>query len=289
MAKKTTTETTAEDPKTTALENVAPPGALVEYDYGDDEGAGFEHQTAADVSIPFIILLQALTPSVVERTDPMAMSGNMYNTVTERYYDRDKGFLFVPATTRHVYVKWVPRDKGGGFRGHLMPEDPIVQKAIKDSLKFGKYTMTEGDELLQLVETFYVYGAICDENGGAEGMALIAFTSSKIKPYKKWITKLRDLRIPRPNGKPPIKPPLYGNLCRMTAFGTKNTKGQPYFNFAVGPGDPRGLTSSLLHGDDPRFLLAKACGELVDSGQAKVDFEKQDGPSTEEDGGTAAF
>ena len=119
--------------KDDALEKTPEPGALVAYDYGDDEGVGYEHQTAADTSIPFIILLQGLSPQVKNRIHPMALDGNMMNNVTEQFYDRDQGFLFVPATTRHLFAKWVPRDRGGGFRGHLEPDNPIVLQAIKET------------------------------------------------------------------------------------------------------------------------------------------------------------
>lgn len=263
----------------TSLETQQPPGALAEIDYGDDEGAGYEHQTAADVSIPFIIMLQSGNPQVKERIHPLALDGNMMNTVTEEYFDRDQGFLFVPATTRHVYTKWVPRDAGGGFRGHLEPDDSRVAQAIKDSTKFGKYQITEGDELLQLTECFYVYGATCDENGGATGMAVLACTSSKITPYKKWNSRLRALSIPR-KGLPPVRPPLYGNLTRVFGQLEKNVHGL-FFVFGFKPGDNRGLMQSLLLRTDERFLMAKACKELVDSGTAKVDYSRQ-GPPEEE-------
>lgn len=277
MAIKDKSKTTSKDEET-AIVKTEEPGALAVYDYGEDAGSGFEHQTSADASIPFIVVLQALSPNVVERSHPMALPGNFYNTVTEQYYDRDKGFLFVPSTTRHMYGRWVPRDQGGGFRGHVTPEDQEVQKAIKNSQKFGKYLNDDG---LQLTETFYVYGAVCTEEGDADGMALIAFTSTKIKAYKKWMTRVRALRIPI-KGREPVQPPLCANLTRFVAGAEKNTKGS-FFVFSPQSGDPRGLMQSLLMPTDPRFQMAKACRELVDSGKAKVDFDKQEKPADGEE------
>lgn len=265
-----------------ALQTVVPPGALVAPDYGDDAGAGFEHQTAADVTIPFIIVLQSGSPQVKDRAHPMALDGNLYNTVTEQYYDRDQGLLFVPATTRQVYTMWVPRDQGGGFRGHLEPDDDRVTQAVKDAVKFGKYQVTVGDEILQLVECFYVYGAECDEEGNAVGMALLACTSTKITPYKKWNSRLRKLALP------PTRAPMCANLTRVVSDLEKNNQGS-FFVFGFKPGDPRGMLQSLLRPDDPRFMLAKACRELVDSGAAKVDFEKQGGDDGDSSTGKAPF
>jgi len=262
-----------------AITTTQPAGALVEYDYGDDEGAGFEHQTAADYSIPFLVLLQALSPQVTKRVHPMALPGNLYNTVTEQYYDGLKGVLFVPGTTRRMFARWVPRDEGGGFRGQLLPEDPAVLKAIEDSKKFGKYLTPDEEregKMLQLSETHYVYGALCDEDGGTAGMALIAFTSTKIANCKLWKTRMRNLEIPRGPGKTPGKPPMWANLTRITADTEKNNKGE-FYVFKMSPGDPRGMLQSLLLADDPRFQLAKQCAELVGSGQAKVDYSKSGG------------
>lgn len=251
---------------------------LAEYDYGDDDGAGYEHQDAADYTIPIINMLQGLSPSVVKRVDPMANAGNMYNTVTGEYYDANVGFLFVPATTRHVFCRWVPRKEGGGFRGQLNPEDPRVAQAVKDSLKFGKYITPDEEnpgKNLQLTETFYVYGAIVHEDGGVGGMALLPFTSTKIKPYKLWMTRMRNIKIDRP-GKSTIRPPMWANLTRVVAQAERNSEGD-FFVFGMKSGDPRGMDKSLLRPDDARFLAAKGVAEIVASGKEKVDYANQEG------------
>jgi hypothetical protein len=266
------------------IETIPTPGALVAYDYGEDEGAGYEHQDGSDITIPFMVLLQALSPQVKDRVHPLAVPGSMYNTVTEKYYSADQGFLFVPATTRHLYCRWVPRDEGGGFRGHHDPDEQLVIDAKKASTKFGKFLTPDPENPKkehQLVETRYVYGALCDEDGGADDMVLLAFTSTKITAYKKWMKRLRGISFPRPGGGPPVHPPLYSNLTRVVGMPADNAKGD-FFVFGMRPGDQRGLMESLLPATDPRFMMAKACKELVDTGKAKVDFEKQGTPEKTE-------
>jgi len=286
MATKTKSEKEEQKQPETAITTVDAPGALTEFDFGDDDGAGFEHQTGADYSIPFLVMLQALSPQVTKRVHPLALPGNMYNTVTETYYDGLKGVLFVPGTTRRMFARWVPRDEGGGFRGQLTPEDPIVLKSIEDSKKFGKYLTPDNEnegKMLQLVETIYVYGAVCDEENGTNGMALIAFTSTKLANYKTWNTRMRNLEIPRASLRP-IKPPMWANITRITGDLEHNKKNQEFYVYKMSPGDPRGMLQSLLRPDDPRFQLAKQCAELVGSGRAKVDYSKSGG---DEDDGAA--
>lgn len=252
-------------------------GAMVVHDYGEDSGRGYEHQSKADSSIPIINLLQALSPIVVAEK---AKAGQFYNTVTEQLWDREQGFLFLPATTRHVYAEWVPRNEGGGgggYRGQHEVDSPIVLEAIKKSVKFGKFKTEEGNNL---VETFYVYGVICGDDGRPESMALLPFWSTKIKPYRAWMTRLRGF-----NGANGGKIPLYANLTRITSFLDHNKENKQFYVTKISSGDPRGLMQSLLAQDDERFQMAKACNMLVDSDQAKVDFSKQNdgGEETGED------
>jgi hypothetical protein len=286
---------TDETPETTTVATVPTPGALsTSMDYGDDEGAGFENQTAADLSIPFITVLQPMSPQCVKRVHPMAQPGNLYNTVTETYYDMNIGILIVPATTRRMFAKWVPRDEGGGFRGHLDPDDPDVLDAKKRSINFGKYRVQvpnpkQGDGQpekvwLQLTETFYVYGVQCSEDGRPEGMVAVANTSSKITDYKKWMTRIRNVTLPPRQGSAmPIVPPLYAHLTRLKSRAESNVKGD-FFVFDYSPGDPRGLMQSLLLPTDPRFVMGRSAREMVDSGAAKADYARQGQDEAEVDG-----
>lgn len=262
----------------TAVAEMPKPGALVEYEYGEDEGKGYEHQSAADTRIPIINQMQDLSPAVKARK---ADVGDWRNSVTEQIWTKDQGFLFVPATTRHVFVEWVPREKGGGYRGQHQPDSDIVLAAIaaakKDpDAKFGEYYTPEGNELQ---ETFYVFGALCTEDGHADSMALIPFYSTKIRAYKGWMTRLRQTVITDAQGRR-VRPPLYAHLTRITS--TMDRRANNDFAIPViSSGDPRGIIQSLLKPDDERFLMAKACMQLVDSGEAKVDYAATKGDEGE--------
>lgn len=255
--------------KDEAIEKTQAPGALVEYEYGEDEGKGYEHQSAADTRIPIISLCQDLSPAVKARK---ANVGDFVNTVTEQIWEGKNGFLFVPATTRHTVVEWVPRDKGGGYRGQHALDSDIVLQAIEEHKKnpdagFGEWYTPDGNEL---VETFYVFGALCGEDGTAEGMVLVPFWSTKIRPYKGWMTRLRQTLITDAQGRR-VRPPLYAHLTRIKS--TMDRKGNNDFAIPViESGDQRGIVQSLLRPDDERFMMAKACMQLVDSGDAKVDY-----------------
>jgi hypothetical protein len=271
----------AKEKEETAL--VVPPQntAIQLPDYGDDYGKGFEHQDKSDYVIPFIVLLQSMSPLV---KDEKAKAGQWYNTVTEEIYDRDEGFLFIGGTTRHNYAEWTPRDDGGGFHGHRECDDPIVLKAVKEAKRFGRnlFDATEidkdGKEKIakhQLTETYYVYGAGVSELSGQVSMAVIANKSTMIRPYRTWMSRLADFKIEvERNGKKEKLPaPMYSHLTRVTSKRVEK-KGNDYYIPVYSSADLRGLAYSLLEKEDERFQTAKQCMMLVDAGKAEADPTK---------------
>lgn len=240
--------------------------AAFEYDE-DDIGAGFEHQTKADSSIPFVVLLQALSP-IVAGGESEAKAGNWFNTVTEQIWGKE-GFLFVPSTTRHVFGEWTPRDEGGGFHGNHEVDSPVVREAMANGARIGKMKLSNGHDL---VECFYVYGVICSEAGEPESMGVMAFNSTKIRSYKAWNTRLKQFVASTPNGR--VRVPMYAHLTRVVSELKKNDKGTFYIPTLKSAIDG-GLQASLLSKDDERFQAAKQLKQLVDSGDAKIDPNQQ--------------
>lgn len=237
--------------------------------YGEDDGAGFEGVSSADMVLPFLSVLQALSKPVQSGG---AKPGKLFNTVTEEVIDE---IGFVPAHVEHLFVEWVPRNKGGGFVGRHPANSEIVRKAQEASTKFGKYKNGDND----LAETFYVYGVTFDDDAQRIEPAVIAFTSTKISVYKKWMTSLRMFVMPSgDSGK--VRPPLFAHAAKVKAVSQKNKEGD-FYNFSIKPyeGDIR---SSLITPDDPRFQAAKTVREMVQAGKAKVADEAQDEPGADQ-------
>jgi hypothetical protein len=250
---------------------------IVVSDYAEYDGQGFEDQTQADLAIPFLSILQALSPQL-EDVDQGGMegakAGMIFNTVTEQLYDGKEGLLFLPAKTQHTFVEWVPRDAGGGFVAVHDPASELVKQAKAEADEFGKYKIGEND----LVETFYVYGVTCGpEPDDPTELAVLAFTSTKIKAYKRWNTKLSMFMLKTENGRK-IKPPMFAHLTRLTSVADKNNKGK-FFNVSLTPANGT-VKDSLLPPSDPRFESAAACKEMVDSGAARAAYETQQAAGT---------
>lgn len=264
------------DSKTTDVAVKEQNTAMAEYGaYADYAGAGFENQTSDDYSIPFLQILQALSPQLQENDS--LRQGMILNTVTGEVWDGKKGIAFVPATTQHVYVEWKPRDAGGGFVGIHEVNSDLVNHAKAASSEYGKYNTPDGNEL---IETFYVYGIALDDDGNASE-AVLAFSSTKIKKYKGWMTKAKTIQIPLPDGRR-IPAPLFAHRYRLKTVSEKNNKGQ-FFNWDAIAFDGANAQEARLLPDDPLFQSAVNIKSMIEQGKARAAYESQAPGSADEE------
>jgi len=266
-----------------AVATTAGNAVSTEVDYSAYSGSGFENQDNSDIQIPFLRILQALSPEIkpVEKGGiEGAKEGMLFNTVTQECYDE---VLFVPAVTKHVYNEWIPKDDGGGFVGTYNELDKLVIDAQADAkekdLPFGTLKTPDGHDL---VETFDVYGILVTENNDPMP-CIISFTSSKIKVYRKWMSSIRMFVLNTPNGK--IKPDLFAHLVKVTTVDEKNKAGQEYSNFKLTPANGK-LLDSLLGSNDELFIAGRDMHQLVKDGIAKADMSTSDAGVSTSEGGT---
>lgn len=248
-------------------------------DYGEDAGRGYEGQSQADMTIPFIAVLQANSPQITDREDCKPYM--LYNTVTEEVFDGLKdGILIVPALTQHTFVEWKPRDAGGGFVAQHSPESDVVKKAKAEG-EFGDYKTPAKNDL---VETFYIFAVIAEgavDKLAVGQFAVIAFTSTKIKVYKRWNTKIKMFTLQLPDGRKQ-QPPLFAHLTRLKTFKDKNNQGD-FANFVLEPA--RGeLKESLIEPGSPLLEAAKEFKKLAEQSLVRLAHDSVKGTDAASDG-----
>lgn len=235
--------------------------------YEEYAGSGFENQTSDDYAIPFLNILQALSPQLQDPENEALKQGMIFNTVTGEAFMGKDGVAFVPCYTQHNYVEFKPRDSGGGFVGTHEVNSPLVQDCMANQ-EFGTYKTPDGNDL---IETFYVYG-IAVEGDGSGSEAVIAFTSTKIKKYKAWMTKAKTIQIQLPGGRR-IPAPLFAHKYRLKTVGEKNSKGN-FFNWDIAFDGPDAM-SCRLSPQDELFQQAVACKGMIEAGTARAAYETQ--------------
>lgn len=237
--------------------------ALMEYaGYEEDRGVGFENQNSEDISVPFLEVVQSNSPEVEAGT---AKVGEIVCRATGEVWKGEEGISFVPATTQHTMVEWVPREKGGGIVTSYSMEDPLV-KQVRESQPMGKYQHpTNGNDL---IETFYVYGLLIDSAGNANP-AVIAFSSTKIKPYKDWQYRARSIVIALPDGRKLTKLPLFSHRYRLTTVSQENNKGK-FKNWQV-RFDGTNAEAARIAPSDIIYTIAKQLHADVNEGKKVAD------------------
>jgi hypothetical protein len=248
---------------------------LATIDYGEDEGGGYEGQTTEEIQIPFLALLQALSPQVTEGD---MKAGQLFNTVTEESYG--DSVLFVPSRREIAFVEWVPRDKGGGFVGrHEIGSEVVIAAKAAAGTRFRK--LKHPDNGNDLMETIYLYGVLILDEGSRLEPVCVAFSSTKISEYRKYNTKVSMFTILREDGSK-IKPPRWGYLFKVGVRSQKNAKGT-FFNFDFVPAEGS-VKASLLRPEDPRYLAGKDLADMVSSGMAKAVEEAPEGEAVTPEG-----
>lgn len=279
--------TPKKDAPSKELEKMAEGGVPAEYEaYAEDQGMGYDNQTADDISIPFIDILQSGSPEC-KGEDPVGKPGQIINRSSgEIYAGKEGGAAFIPVYTEHMMTEWVPLDKGGGLVGNFAMDDPLV-KEVRATQPLGKYKKPNSEN--ELVETFYVYGIFIPPGDDSQPHpAVMAMSSTKIKPYKDWMFQARGVVIPLPDGRK-IKPPLWAHRYRFTTkFVEKNN--YSWWNWVI-RFDGSGATEARIAPDSELYMLGKSLYEDISSGMKKADTEslrREEQDATPKKGDTAS-
>jgi len=269
----------AEESKGVVVQEAA--GGLVAVDMGflemGDFGAGFEGADKDSYAIPFLQILQKMSPKV-DKDDPAyipgAEAGMLYNTVTGRLYEGKKGLDLVPCAYKRSYILWGGREGGeSGFKGEFTVEEFEALKLDPAKVKMveGKpYVPNEDGSVNEKKNAFYAdtrshYVTLIDPETGEFGNAIVSLASSQIKSSKKLLTSLQQKKVQTPKGL--MTPPTFANLVRMTTVGMKNDQG----SWSGAEFTLKGLVA-----DRNIFDAAKEFHAAIIAGTMKADYSKAD-------------
>lgn len=185
-----------------------------------DANKGFENVSATDMAIPFMSILQALSPQVKRGEQQLegAREGDIFNTVTSEIFSGEEGIMFIPATFKKAVVEWKPRDEGGGFVAQY--EDISEVEGVTRSAD-GKTLSGAGNIL---VDTAYHYGLMVNPVTGDYSQVVISMTSTQLKKSRKWITLMSNLKLTKGDGTK-FTPPMFGYIYKLTTVPEENASG----------------------------------------------------------------
>ncbi len=115
----------------------------------EEAGAGLENFTTEDMQIPFIRILQALSPQL-NKQDSMyikgAEQGDIFNTVSQTVYRADEGVLVVPCFFEKKFLEFGLRSSGGGFIRELASDDRDIGLTTREG---AAEMLPSGNELVR--------------------------------------------------------------------------------------------------------------------------------------------
>lgn len=191
----------AKAPATTATKEVATktqaqlPAGYEGLDLAADAETHNPEMTAQDVALPYIYVLQGLSPQVnpgraeyIEGAQPSMFLNNVSGEVFD---GRQTGFVFVPCYYERKLVEWVHRDNGGGWVGDHAISSDILSRTRPDDK--GKPRLENGNVI---VETAYHYGLMLNPETDSWEQCVIALKSSGLKANRKWNNSIITSKIP---------------------------------------------------------------------------------------------
>ena len=232
-------------------------------DFEQFAGAGMENIGTEDMQIPFLRLLQPLSPQLL-KTDPKfikgASAGDLFNTVTGQYWEADEGVYIIPSGYTVKYLEFQFREEGGGFVQELDPKNPDIQRTERVG---ASERLPSGNELVRTAQHLVM---IVDPETGVTQSAICDMKKTQLKVSRRWNTMMRMVQYPGKNG--PFNPPMWGTVWKLTSIQESNDKGS-WFNFNVEKLEPTSVPSSAIQS-------AKSFFESFSSGEIKTSAVSSD-------------
>jgi hypothetical protein len=202
-------------------------------DFGADAGHGMEEADAQSFAIPFLSVVQKMSPICDEASgsyNPDAKAGMLMNTVTGELYDGKEGVVFLPAHYQRRFLRWAPRETGGGFKGEMTADAAAIaieEGEVKDVDGRLFYPMDDGsinekrcDRLADVRNHFGVLE-------GSRQRVLLSLGSTQIKKSKALMSMLSAVKVKNAAGQM-VTPPTWANRVRITTVLEQNDQGNWY-------------------------------------------------------------
>jgi hypothetical protein len=233
----------------------------------EDSNKGSENVSSNDIAIPYISILQALSPQVQEGDPdqiPGARASMLYQNVNMITWDGKVGLEFIPfAYDRHIN-EWVPREKGGGLAAVHDLNTPLMAQTQLNEKKIP--TLPSGNAL---VDTAQHYGLYLHPALGTWEPAIVSMKSSALKKSRLWNSLISQQIIP---GTEKTAPRWLYKWTIKTALEVKGDN--RWFNFEI---ERAGMVTPDLYKKAKNLYEAYRSGQMSDDIKAAANFSQKQG------------
>lgn len=223
--------------------------------YEEDAGAGFENFDSDSIKIPFLVILQDLSPQV-KKSNPKYLEdaevGMIFDSVREILYPGEDGIEVVPCGYKRSFIEWKP-DRGGFVVEHPIYEGlALLRTCVRNERN--QDILPNGNQLAD-TRTHFVLARGSD---GSFTPAAVSMASSQIKNSKLWNARMDDIKFPSKSGRK-YTPPMYAHVWRLTTAVEKKGENEWYgWKFAL----VNRVDDPELHAEAKRFCQLTRTDEL---------------------------
>lgn len=181
------------------------------------QGTGLEEASADDYAIPFLRVLQSMSPQLKKSDGKYiqgAEEGNLFNTVTETVYDGTEGVIIIPCAYKKKFIEWIPRENGGGLVDDTHPAT-ILKQCTKDDK--GRFILENGNQIAETAE----YYCIVAQDESVPEQVLLSLTSSQLGFSRRWNTMLNNGRVKNAKGET-VPAPMFSYMYNLTTIPQSN-------------------------------------------------------------------
>jgi hypothetical protein len=237
--------------------------------FEEDADKGFENTDPDSYAIPFLRILQALSPQVDSDSDAYingASQGDFFETVSSDVFNGKAGIKVIPCYYKRAYIEWSPRDADGGFVAEHTVAEARTMATTKDEKN--KDVLENGNHL---VDTRMHYCLFMHPLTGRPVPVILSLSSTQIKKSKQWMTIMSNIKLEGRNGL--FTPPSYSHVYTLSTVSEENNKGK-WKGLKVELADP--IDNADL------YAAAKSFHEQVKVGLAEPAYDTANVGSDEE-------
>ena len=232
-----------------------------------DAGVGLENITTEDMQIPFIRIIQALSPQL-QKDDPLyikgAEQGDIFNTVSQEIYKQDEGVIVVPAFFEKKFLEFQLRSSGGGFVRELAADDKDITMTSREGTI---ELLPNGNELVRT----HQHLVIAQSADGTIAPSVLDMKKTQLKVSRRWNTLKNSARLP--SG---ALMPIYGTAWQVTTVLEANDQGK-WFNYKLD------RVNDITPTIEKMMLEARNMYQGVSKGEVKMAAASADEIAKEED------
>jgi hypothetical protein len=233
----------------------------------EESGAGLENISTEDMQIPFIRILQALSPQL-NKQDSLyikgAEQGDIFNTVSNELFKADEGVVIVPCYFEKKFLEFALRSTGGGFIRELSATDQDINLAVREGTV---EMLPSGNELVRTHQHLIMAKGL----SGDYAPAVLDMKKTQLKVSRRWNTLKNGIRLP--SGKPM---PIYGTAWKLTTVSESNDQGT-WYNYKLDRMD------SITQEIQEMMLEARTMYQSVRKGEVKMAAGSADEMAEKED------